>query len=358
MMDRLQALLAPWIDSGWLPWVLGGIVATVVALLLFGVRAFVVSRLTRLAKHTATKIDDLVVEVLRKTKAWFLVLIGLSVGTSLLPLGAQVLAVLHGVVTVGFGLQAGLWLTALVGGVLRLWMSDPSTHDGAAQTTLGALKFLIFLVVWSGLFLLVLANLGIDVTALVAGLGVGGVAVALAVQSILGDLFASLSIVLDRPFAVGDFIIVDDYMGTVERVGLKTTRVRSLSGEQLIFSNANLLSTRIRNYQRMQQRRIVFSFGVTYGTPVSLVRGIPDLVRAAITVSDQTRCDRVHFKEFGDSALVFEAVYYMLVPDYNVYMDTQQRINLALMEQFAARKIEFAFPTQTLYLAKAENGGS
>jgi small-conductance mechanosensitive channel len=213
-----------------------------------------------------------------------------------------------------------------------------------------ALIFVIRLVLWSVVALLVLDNLGVDITALVAGLGVGGIAVALAVQNVLGDLFASLSIVLDKPFVNGDFIAIGDLVGNVEHVGLKTTRVRSLSGEQLVFSNADLLSSRIKNFGRMNERRIAFSIGVTYDTPRETLRQIPEMIKRAVESEDEARFDRSHFKEFGDSALMFETVYYVLVPDYAKYMDVQQAINLSIHEQFEASRIEFAFPTQTLHI--------
>jgi small-conductance mechanosensitive channel len=340
-------------DSAWFPWVIASGSAVLLTLLFFGLRRLIVARLTRFAAHTRTTVDDLLLETIRRTHGWFLILLAVLLGSSSLMLSESAMQVRHAIAAVGIGLQAGWWLTTLVSGVLRLWMSGPSAQDGAAQTTLGALRFLVFLLVWSGILLLVLANLGVDVTALVAGLGVGGIAVALAVQNILGDLFASLSIVLDRPFSVGDFIIVEDFMGTVERVGLKTTRVRSLSGEQLIFSNANLLGTRIRNYQRMQERRIVFTVGVTYDTPPALVREIPGMIREAVTRQEHTRFDRANFKSFDDFALTFETVYFMLLPDFNLYMATQEQINLALLDQFGTAGIDFAFPTQTLYLARA-----
>jgi len=200
------------------------------------------------------------------------------------------------------------------------------------------------------ILLLALDNMGVDITALIAGLGIGGIAVALALQNVLGDLFASLSIVLDKPFVIGDFIIVDDLLGTVERIGLKTTRVRSLYGEQLVFSNSDLLNSRIRNYKRMFERRILFSIGVTYQTPHEKLATIPGIIREVIESQEQVRFDRAHFKEYGDSALKFEIVYYVLVPDYNTHMDIQQAINLAIVRRFEEEKIEFAFPTQTLYL--------
>jgi small-conductance mechanosensitive channel len=201
--------------------------------------------------------------------------------------------------------------------------------------------------------LVALDNLGIDVTALVAGLGIGCVAVALSVQNILGDLFASLSIILDKPFVIGDFLIIDDYMGSVEYVGLKTTRVRSLSGEQLIFSNSDLLKSRIRNYGRMFERRVVFSIGVTYDTSREKLRRIPGIIREAIEAEDKTRFDRSHFMNYGDYSLQFETVYYVLSADYNSYMDIQQAIYFAIHEAFEQEGIEFAYPTQTLFVTQA-----
>jgi small-conductance mechanosensitive channel len=208
------------------------------------------------------------------------------------------------------------------------------------------------LALWSTVALLVLANLGIDVTAMVAGLGIGGIAVALAAQNILGDLFASASIVLDKPFVIGDFIIVGEDMGTVEHIGLKTTRVRSLSGEQLVFANNDLLKSRIRNFKRMNERRAAFGIGVTYQTPAEKLAAIPAMLREAVEAQSPTRFDRAHFKQYGDSALLFEVVYYVLSPDYNLYMDIQQAINLAVFRRFAEEQIEFAHPTYTVCLKK------
>ena len=207
---------------------------------------------------------------------------------------------------------------------------------------------------WSIVLLLALDNLSIDVTALVTGLGIGGIAVALAAQNILGDLFASLTIVLDKPFLLKDFLIVNEFLGTVEHIGLKTTRLRSLTGEELVFSNADLLNSRIRNYGRMFERRVVFSLGVVYQTPRDKLAKIPDIIRSAIEAQEKTRFDRAHFKDFGAYALNFEAVYYVLVPDYNVYMDTQQAINFYIHEQLEAEGIEFAYPSQTVYVVREE----
>jgi small-conductance mechanosensitive channel len=215
------------------------------------------------------------------------------------------------------------------------------------------LAFVGRVAVWSIVLLVLLDNLGVDITTLVAGLGVGGVAVALAAQNILGDLFASLSIVLDRPFVVGDFLNVGDFLGTVEKVGIKTTRIRSLSGEQLIFANNDLLGSRIRNYGRMQQRRVVFSIGVTYQTPPEKLAAISDMLREAVEAQQDVRFDRAHFAKYGDFALIYEIVYYCLSADYNRYMDVQQAINIRIYERLAEAGVEFAYPTQTLYLARS-----
>ena len=338
-------------------WATALLTAAVLAALLFGARALLLGRLQRLSARTTNHVDDLVYAVLARTTGWFLWLLSLSAGLAVLALPPAVEKGLRVATVAGIGLQVGLWLTTLAVGAIRLWSGDDREQSPSLRTTFGALRFLVHLVVWSAVVLHVLANLGVDVTALVAGLGVGGVAVALAVQNILGDLFASLSIVLDQPFTVGDFIIVDDFMGTVEKVGLKTTRLRSLGGEQLIFSNAKLLEARIRNYQRMQERRVVFSVGVTYETPPEQVRAIPGLIREAIEAAPDTRFDRAHFKEYGDSALVMEAVYYVLSADYNRYMDIQQEINFGLMVRFGARDIDFAYPTQTLHLVRPRRPG-
>ena len=206
------------------------------------------------------------------------------------------------------------------------------------------------LILWVIVLLLVLDNLGVNITGLVAGLGIGGIAVALALQNILGDLFASLSIVLDKPFVIGDFVVVDTLSGTVEHIGLKTTRIRSLSGEQLIFSNNDLLKSRIRNYKRMSERRIVFSFGVVYQTPLEKLKAVKEIVGDIIEKVENARFDRVHFKEYGDSALNFEVVYFVSTPDFNIYMDVQEVINLEIFRRFQEEGIEFAYPTSTVYV--------
>jgi small-conductance mechanosensitive channel len=248
--------------------------------------------------------------------------------------------------------QGGVWASSALAAWLELRFRDARARDPDGATTLKLIGFAAQGVLWLLVALLALDQLGFDVTALIAGLGIGGVALALAVQNILGDLFACAAIALDKPFVVGDFIVVDGLRGTVETVGLKTTRVRSLDGELLVFSNADLLKSRVRNFKRMRERRIQFGVGVTYGTPADKVRRIPGWLRRAVEAQPKTRFDRAHFKGYGDSSLEFEVVYYVLEPDYNVYMDVQQSLNLAIYERFAAEGVEFAFPTRTLFLRR------
>ena len=194
---------------------------------------------------------------------------------------------------------------------------------------------------WSIVLFLVLDNLGVDVTALVASLGAVAVAVAvavaLAVQNIPGDLFASFSIVFDKPFVVGDFLIIDKYLGSVGRVGLKNTSLRSLTGEQLVFSNSDLLASRIQNYGKMKERRVAFTIGVTYDTPRAELEQIPTMLKTVIENQQQIRFDRPHSKSYGDFSLVFEIVYYVSSPDYKVYMDIQQAINPGSHEQIEVK---------------------
>jgi len=204
---------------------------------------------------------------------------------------------------------------------------------------------------WAIVLLAMLSNLGVNITAFVASLGVGGIAVALAVQNILGDLFASLSIAVDKPFEVGDFIVVDSQSGTVEHVGLKTTRIRSLSGEQIVMANTSMLGTTIQNFKRLQERRIVFKIGLTYDCTAEQARQVPTILREIIQSIDNTRFDRAHFQGFGDSTLDFETVYIVLNPGYSAYMDIQQEINLRLMVALEKLGVDFAFPTQTIHVA-------
>lgn len=313
------------------------------------VTRFVSSRVERLAKRTSGLIDDIVAALLEKTLTIFVVVVALYLAARLAGAGSRALEIIGAISTLLFAIQAIIWGNTVINLYVQRYREQKLADDAGAVTTVQAAGFVGRIMLYSVVFLLALENLGIDITALVAGLGIGGIAVALAVQNVLGDLFASLSIVLDKPFVVGDFLIIDDYLGSVERVGLKTTRIRSLSGEQLVFSNSDLLNSRIRNYKRMFERRVVFDFRIKYGTPRALVPEVPKWVREAVESHQNARFDRAHFFAFGQHALEYEVVYYVLDPDYNTYMDIQQAINLAIMDKFEEHGVEFALPTQTIH---------
>jgi small-conductance mechanosensitive channel len=312
---------------------------------------YVLKRLDKFASSTETIVDDAVVYALGKTNTWWMFLVGLYAGSRFLDLPEGLAHAIHVLTVLGIIVQGGLWFNAVISCMLERSRSRMIEKDPASVTMFSVIGFIGKFLLWSTVLLLVLDNLGFNITTLIAGLGVGGVAVALAVQNILGDLFASLSIVLDKPFSVGDFIVVDDMMGSVEHVGLKTTRVRSLSGEQLVFANSDLLSSRVRNYGRMYKRRVVFHIGVTYQTSREKLEIIPGILREAINAQNNTNFDRSNFQKYGDFSLIYETVYYVMSSDYNIYMDIQEAINLYIHRRFEEEGIVFAYPTQTIYVS-------
>jgi small-conductance mechanosensitive channel len=293
---------------------------------------------------------EIPLRVLSRTRFLFIAVVALFAGASILELPHKADRVAATVLTVVFFWQLGVWVTSGLAVYLDQKRRVAIESDRAAVGSLGIISFVGRVLVWVLVTLMVLDNLGVDVTALVAGLGVGGIAVALAVQNVLGDLFASLSITLDRPFMVGDFLVVGDYLGTVEHIGIKSVRLRSLSGEQIVMSNADVLGSRVRNYGRMAERRVVFTFSVSRETPRNLLRKIPETIRQIIGAQKDVRFDRSHFSKFGDYALEFETVYYVLSPDYNRHMDIQQAIYFALHEALERDGIALAYPTRALWM--------
>jgi MscS family membrane protein len=302
------------------------------------------------AETTETLLDDALVAVVRQTRRIVVILLAAYLALITLPLSEASVSFLHSFALVVVTTQAAIWANAAFGGMLDKEKQRRASSDPSAATAFGLMGFFARVAVWSIAVLLVLSSLGYPIGPLLAGLGVGGVAVAFALQHILGDIFCSIAIVLDKPFVIGDFIVVNDLMGTVENIGIKTTRLRSLGGEQIVFSNADLIGSRVRNYKRMFQRRIVFAFGVVYETPLDKLKQIPQTVRTIIEGIEKTRFDRAHFKDYGDSALNFEVVYFVLVADFNVYMDIQQEINLRLFQAFEEAGIAFAYPTQEIIM--------
>lgn len=317
------------------------------------VRKAVSPAIQRWASRTRNRFDDAIAHALGALRwVWCLpVAIALALRTNVPVVVADAL---QSAAWIAVAVQAALVVSRFLDHSIRhaRTVSGP-TDDGQIGTGLAALSVAARFGVWTLVAITLLDNLGVDVGTLVAGLGVGGIAVGLAVQKVLGDLFAYFAILFDKPFELGHFIIVDGFSGTVEHIGIKTTRIRSLDGEIIVFGNADLTQSRLRNYRLMRERRVLLHFGVEYATPPQVVESIPTIVRESVEDVTGASFERAHFTAFGASSLDFEAVYWISEPDYALYMDVQQRINLALMQRFKQAGIEFAFPSRTIYLHKS-----
>jgi len=312
----------------------------------------IIHHLRLLAEKTVTTFDDLLVGLLEKIAlplSYFTV-VYLSFKTLNLPPTAEKIFnySIMGIV-VFFAVKV---LIAFIAYGFMIYLKKQN-GDAALEKSLHGIMAVIRIAVWVGAVIFFLDNLGFKISAVIAGLGIGGVAVALAAQTILKDLFSYFCILFDHPFKAGDFIIVGDFMGTIEHIGIKTTRIRSLGGEMLVFSNSDLTDSRLRNYKLMEKRRVVFRIGVVYQTKLSQIKEIPKIIKNIITNTKDATFDRAHFFSYGDFSLIFEVVYYVIGGDYNKYMDIQQEINFAIKEEFEKRGIDFAYPTQTVYLPKA-----
>ena len=332
-------------------WLLALAAAAVVAAGLDAAKSIVLRRLRAIvaARPGGSRPLGAAVAALSATRLLVLIIVGLYAGASLLALPERSQLFISRVAIAAVLVQCAIWGDH----ALRAWLASARAEqplDPDRVTSSTAIVFLLRVVLWAVVGLMTLDNLGVNITALVASLGVGGIAVALAVQSILGDLFAKLSIVLDKPFVVGDFIIVDKMLGTVESVGLKTTRVRSLSGEQIVFSNADLLKSRIHNLRRMESRRVVFQVAVTYDTPEPTLRLLPGLLKEIVMDQSPVRFDRAHLASLAAPAYTFEVVYYVDSSDYAVFMDVQQEIYLRVVAMLGEQGVRLALPAQVVHL--------
>ncbi len=315
------------------------------------IKAIVVRQLKKWSKKTVNTVDDFLVVLLEKLMVPFLYCVAFYASLMYLKLPSVLDKALGvGVIAVLTLFAVKLILRVVQYGFTLYWIHT-SGSDALESSLKGILKVIKF-IIWSIAVIFFLDNLGFEVSTVIAGLGIGGVAIALAAQAVLGDLFSYFSIILDRPFEVGDFIIINDLMGVVEHIGIKTTRIRSLGGEQLVFANSDLTNSRVKNYKRMEQRRVVFTLGVIYDTTLAQLKEIPKIIEKVIKSTTDTRFDRAHFFSYGDFSLNYESVYYVLSGDYNKYMDIQQDINFKIKEEFEKKSIEFAFPTQTIHMAK------
>jgi small-conductance mechanosensitive channel len=328
-------------------------VAVAATAAMYFVRALVLHRVRTRELQGPARLHDLVASMLAKTYLLFIFAIGLYLGSLFLELPPSRVKVMDRVAITALLLQLAVWGDT----GLCAWRDQYRRNaigadgDGSRRASSSVLGFIFRLTLWVVIVLMLLDNFGFSITTLVASLGIGGVAVALAVQNILGDLFASLSIMLDKPFEIGDFIIVGDVLGSVEHIGLKTTRVRSLGGEQVVFSNGDLLKSRIHNHKRMETRRVAFILRIAYGTSEQQLSAIPQLVRDIVTAQPNVDFERAHFMHYGEWSLDFEVVYHFQSPDYLLHMDAQQTIFLELYRAFEREGIRFAHPLSVVRLA-------
>jgi len=308
----------------------------------------VVKKLRKLTKKTKTNWDDLLIKNIQSVNWLFYIFLAGWLACAFVQIHSKVEKIFF----ILFLLTLGYYLAKLFLSIWRYFLSALQ-EKGKIDLTMKNLlfqigKWILIVIV----LLLVLQNLGVQVSTLLAGLGIGGLAVAIALQNILSDLFSYFAIHFDKPFEIGDFIVFGSERGTVEKIGLKSTRIRATTGEELVVSNRELTEKKIHNFKRMTERRITFTFGVIYETPTQKLKKIPEIIKEIFEKIEMTRLERVHLKSFGDFSLDFEVVYYVLSPDYLTYLDIQQKVNLALKERFEKEKIEFAYPAQTIFLKK------
>lgn len=343
-----------WWESSWmgntlLNWLIAiGIVVVSWMVLRIG-RLLFLKRFKQFAARTRTTLDDFIVQITEGALLPALYLGGLYAGVSYLTLNAKAERLLHIAIMVVITFIIIRTITSALNYLINNALGN-NPEDLERKRHARGIIIIINIVLWILALVFLVNNLGYNITSVVTGLGIGGVAIALASQTILGDLFNYFVIFFDKPFEVGDFIIVDDKMGAIEYIGVKSTRIRTLSGEQLICSNTNLVNARIHNYKRMEKRRVVFTFGIPYNTPPEKVARIPVMIKEIILKQETTTFDRAHFSAFGQFSLTFEVVYYILSADYNLYMDRQQAIYLAILNLFKREGIYFALPTQTLMI--------
>jgi len=350
MDQQLQFLNEKWTEgflgNSWERWAASVSLAIAVLVLAYVVKGFLCTRLSTRAALTKAKWDDMALVAVQNTGFAFFLVLALHFGTSGLSLPEKLALVKRYVFLLFLFFQVGMWLTSALNFAGKSYSRENLDSEPGKATMVSTLVVLGDAFIWLTMVLMLLSNYGVNISALVAGLGIGGVAVALALQNILGDLFASLSIVLDKPFAIGDTIDVNGIVGTVERIGLKTTRVRSNSGEQLIFGNADLLKNVLRNFKRMERRRVLVTFGLIYETPLVKLHGARELVKQIVEKQKNCTFERCHLQTMAASSLDYELVYWVESSDYNVYINAHHEILVGMLDRFAQEGLEFAYPHQ------------
>ncbi len=309
---------------------------------------FALSWFASVSRRTETKLDDVFVKIVRSFKPPFYLFVSFWFSLRFINIYGIADSIVTAVLVIWLVYQTVIIVGILVEDIVFRYFADDS--DATTKSAIKLISNVARAVIWVFGILMVLSNFGIDVTSLVAGAGIAGIAIAFALQGILADLFSSFSLYFDKPFKVGDFIKTGDSKGVVKHIGVKSTRIQSNDGEEIVLSNQELTSAKIQNYKLMEERRVSFSFGVLYETDLQKLRKIPEIVRTIVESEKQTRFDRAHFKSFGDSSLDFEVVYFVLGQDYSMYMDIQQSINFKLFEYFEENGIGFAYPTRTIHM--------
>jgi len=307
----------------------------------------ILGRLKKLAKATQTDADDILIEAVQSLKPPFYYFLSIYFVLPFLEIKESVLGIVNSILIVLIVFQVIKAVLVLVDYIFK--KISEKKNDTGTKLAFSYLNTFAKIMIWSFGLLLVLSNLGIDITSLVAGLGIGGIAFAFAMKNILGDLFSSFAIFFDKPFLPGDFIRVGDRSGTVKKIGIKTTRIQASQGEEIVFSNQELTSAQIHNFKKLKERKITFSFGIIYETPLKKIKKVPKMIKEIIGSIDKARFDRAHFNRFDESALNFEIVYFVETDDYKKYMDIQQKINFQILEVFEKEEIEMAYPTRVIY---------
>lgn len=327
--------------------------ACIVVFLTLRISRAMIAGLIRRKKKDYYAVNNVAARLISRTSSLFLLVLSAALVAPFFPIipegwgaYARTIAIIVGII------QAAAWARELLTAGIVGYAHTRAESSGVLTNAVNLIKTLVAIGVWTIALLMILSNLDIEITALIAGLGVGGIAIGLAAQSLFKDLFSSLAIVFDQPFLRGDFITFDngEYLGDVERIGMKTTRIRSLSGEEVIIANSQLLDKEIRNYRRMDERRVLFAVGVLYQTPHEKLRRIPELIESAIKNVEKARFDRSHLKEYAGSSISFETVYWVKDRDYAVYMETNHEVLLNIHKAFEEEGIDFAYPTRTLHV--------
>ena len=333
-------------------WLIALLSAILIYLLLTFLKKFSQGQLKKITRKTKTEIDNFIVDLISRIKPGLLIVFSVYLASKTLLLGEGIRTFINLAAIFALFFQIGLWLVALI----DFWIKKQAEKNGGQgenATTLNVVSVVAKTFIWVIILLLALDNLpNVEITTLVTSLGIGGIAVGLAVQNILSDLFSSITIALDRPFVLGDFIEFGEFSGTVENVGLKSVRLRSLSGEQIIVSASDLLQSRIKNFQKMTHRRVVLQLGVTYQTSHEDMQKIPEWLKNIIENHEKAVFDRAHFINFNSSSLDFEIIYHLEDIDFMLMMDTRHEINLEILKTFEEKGVEFAYPTQTVFVEK------